>query len=65
MARGRGAVIQSNSDPVLTFKPFASRTYVSDLERGSRNPTILIVERLAKMFSGTNQVLIRHRELDR
>jgi transcriptional regulator with XRE-family HTH domain len=24
------------------------RTYVSDIERGTRNPTILIVERLAK-----------------
>lgn len=26
------------------------RTYVSDLERGARNPTIEVVERLAKPF---------------
>jgi transcriptional regulator with XRE-family HTH domain len=26
------------------------RTYVSDLERGARNPTITIVDRLAKAF---------------
>jgi transcriptional regulator with XRE-family HTH domain len=26
------------------------RTYVSDLERGARNPTILVVEKLAKPF---------------
>jgi len=26
------------------------RTYVSDLERGARNPTITIVERLARAF---------------
>lgn len=27
------------------------RTYVSDIERGARNPTIEIVEKLAKPFS--------------
>jgi len=27
------------------------RTYVSDLERGARNPTITIIERLAKALS--------------
>jgi transcriptional regulator with XRE-family HTH domain len=26
------------------------RTYISDIERGARNPTILIVEKLAKPF---------------
>jgi transcriptional regulator with XRE-family HTH domain len=26
------------------------RTYVSDIERGERNPTITVVERLAKAF---------------
>lgn len=29
------------------------RTYVSDLERGARNPTIAIVERLAKPLDVT------------
>jgi UPF0042 nucleotide-binding protein len=32
---------------------------------GGRHRSVYLVERLAKMFSGTNQVLIRHRELDR
>jgi transcriptional regulator with XRE-family HTH domain len=27
------------------------RTYVSDIERGSRNPTIEVVERLARPFN--------------
>ena len=27
------------------------RTYVSDLERGARNPTIEVIERLAKPFN--------------
>lgn len=27
------------------------RTYVSDIERGARNPTITVVEKLAKPFS--------------
>jgi transcriptional regulator with XRE-family HTH domain len=29
------------------------RTYVSDLERGARNPTIMIVEKLARPFGVT------------
>ena len=29
------------------------RTYVSDIERGARNPTITVVERLAKPLSVT------------
>ena len=29
------------------------RTYVSDIERGARNPTITVVERLAKPFEVT------------
>ena len=32
---------------------------------GGRHRSVYLVERLAKAFSGTNQVLIRHRELDR
>ena len=32
---------------------------------GGRHRSVYLVERLAKTFSGTNQVLIRHRELDR
>jgi len=29
------------------------RTYVSDIERGARNPTIMIVEKLAKCLGVT------------
>jgi transcriptional regulator with XRE-family HTH domain len=29
------------------------RTYVSDLERGARNPTIMVVEKLARPFDVT------------
>ena len=29
------------------------RTYVSDIERGARNPTITVVEKLAKPFAIT------------
>ena len=29
------------------------RTYVSDIERGARNPTITVVEKLAKPFKVT------------
>jgi transcriptional regulator with XRE-family HTH domain len=29
------------------------RTYVSDLERGARNPTIMIVQKLARAFGVT------------
>ncbi len=34
------------------------RTYVSDLERGKRNPTISVVERLAKPFGITASEII-------
>ncbi|MBV9065611.1 MAG: helix-turn-helix transcriptional regulator [Methylobacteriaceae bacterium] len=32
----------------LAFEANIHRTYISDLERGARNPTISIVEKLAK-----------------
>ena len=35
------------------------RTYVSDLERGSRNPTIVIVERLALALDISASDLLR------
>jgi transcriptional regulator with XRE-family HTH domain len=34
------------------------RTYVSDIERGARNPTITIVEKLAKPLGVTPSVLL-------
>ena len=35
------------------------RTYVSDIERGARNPTILIVEKLAKRLGATAAELLK------
>ena len=34
------------------------RTYVSDIERGARNPTITVVEKLAKPFGVTAAALL-------
>jgi len=34
------------------------RTYVSDIERGARNPTIMIVEKLAKPLDVSAAVLL-------
>jgi transcriptional regulator with XRE-family HTH domain len=34
------------------------RTYVSDIERGARNPTITIVDKLAKPFAVKPAVLL-------
>ncbi len=34
------------------------RTYVSDIERGARNPTILIVEKLAERLGATASELL-------
>ena len=35
------------------------RTYISGIERGLRNPTLLIVERLAKAFSISPSELLK------
>jgi transcriptional regulator with XRE-family HTH domain len=34
------------------------RTYISDLERGARNPTIIVVEKLARAFGVTSGSLL-------
>jgi transcriptional regulator with XRE-family HTH domain len=34
------------------------RTYVSDIERGKRNPTITVVEKLAKPFAVNSGALL-------
>ena len=39
------------SQESLAFEAKIHRTYISDLERGSRNPTITVVERLAKALA--------------
>lgn len=38
------------SQEQLAFEAGIHRTYISDLERGARNPSILLLEKLAKSF---------------
>lgn len=38
------------SQEQLAFEACIHRTYISDLERGARNPSILLIEKLAKPF---------------
>ena len=40
------------------FKADIHRTYVSDVERGSRNPTISVVEKFAKALNVTPGFLL-------
>jgi transcriptional regulator with XRE-family HTH domain len=46
------------SQEEFAFQAGIHRTYVSDLERGARNPTITVVERLAMPLGVTASVLI-------
>jgi len=41
------------SQEQLAFESGLHRTYVSDLERGSRNPTISVVDKLAKALGAS------------
>ena len=41
-------VAKELSQEAFAFEAKIHRTYVSDLERGARNPTITVVEKLAK-----------------
>jgi transcriptional regulator with XRE-family HTH domain len=43
----------------LAFEAGLDRTYVSGVERGVRNPTLVIVGRLAKAFKVTPDLLLR------
>lgn len=47
------------SQEAFAFEAGIHRTYVSDIERGARNPTITIVERLAKSLGVTASDLLR------
>lgn len=40
------------------FEAGVHRTYVSDIERGARNPTITVVEKLAQPFGITASELL-------
>ena len=37
----------------FAFQADIHRTYVSGIERGKRNPTVIVLERRAKSLSGT------------
>lgn len=41
------------SQEAFAFEADLHRTYISDLERGARNPTITVVEKLAKALGVT------------
>jgi transcriptional regulator with XRE-family HTH domain len=49
--------LQGWSQEEFAFEAGIHRTYISDLERGLRNPTITVVERLAKAL-GTKAGLL-------
>lgn len=46
------------SQEAFAFEAGIHRTYLSDLERGARNPTIAILEKLALPLGVTASVLI-------
>ena len=46
------------SQEEFAFEAKVHRTYISDLERGSRNPTITIIEKLAKCLGVSAGVLL-------
>lgn len=43
----------------FAFEAGIHRTYVSDIERGARNPTVSIVEKLAHALGTTASELVR------
>ena len=46
------------SQEALAFEAEIHRTYISDLERGTRNPTITVVEKLAKTLKVKPGILL-------
>lgn len=47
------------SQEVLAFDSGLKRSYISDMERGLRNPTVKAIERLAKALEVEPDVLLR------
>ena len=47
------------SQETFAFEAGIHRTYVSDIERGARNPTIVVVEKLATALGVTASELLR------
>jgi transcriptional regulator with XRE-family HTH domain len=50
---------KSLSQEAFAFEAGIHRTYVSDIERGARNPTITVVEKLAIALGVTAAELLR------
>jgi transcriptional regulator with XRE-family HTH domain len=46
------------SQEEMAFQAGLHRTYVSGIETGTRNPTLMIIERLAEAFGVTPDVLL-------
>jgi transcriptional regulator with XRE-family HTH domain len=46
------------SQEKFAFEAGIHRTYVSDIERGARNPTIMVLEKLASPLGVTVSVLL-------
>ena len=51
------------SQEQFAFEAGIHRTYISDLERGARNPTVLVLEKLALPLGVSAATLINEREL--
>lgn len=49
---------QGLSQEELAFRAGMKRSYLSDLERGVRNPTVRALERLARALNTTPPVLV-------
>ncbi len=50
------------SQEELAFESGLHRTYISGIERGARNPTILILARLAKTLRVAVDDLVKHQK---
>ena len=51
----------SLSQEELAFETELHRTYISGVERGVRNPTVLVIDRLAKALGVTPHLLLKPR----
>lgn len=50
------------SQEQFAFEAGIHRTYISDLERGSRNPTITVIQKIAKSLDVIEGELFRYPE---
>lgn len=50
------------SQEELSFESGLHRTYISGIERGTRNPTVLVLEKLAASLKVTPSELLKRRK---